>query len=85
MERSSLLSDLLLESLIMFRAHQFFSLLHAIGARHWRNRIHAIKKSLKFHDKLNILRHINAIITLQKYYNKLSKDLKWMQDRYSTL
>ena len=58
------------------------------------DRIIAIKKSLKSeksHDKLRararkILRHINAIRTLQKsnekYYNKLSKDLKWMQDNY---
>ena len=58
------------------------------------DRVQAIKKSLKSeksHDKLRararkILRHINAIRTLQKsnekYYNKLSKDLKWMQDNY---
>ena len=47
------------------------------------DRIKAIKKSLKKHPKLTILRHINALRTLFKsnliYYNKLDKDLKWIQ------
>jgi len=53
------------------------------------DRVKAIKKSLKTHDKLKILRHINALRTLQKsnekYYNKLSKDLKWIQSHYDKL
>ena len=58
------------------------------------DRVKAIKKSLKAHDNLRasalkILRHINALRTLQKsndkYYNKLSKDLKWIQDYYKEL
>jgi hypothetical protein len=47
------------------------------------DRIIAIKKSMKDHPKLKILRHLNALRTLQKsnerYYNKLDKDLKWIQ------
>jgi hypothetical protein len=53
------------------------------------DRVKAIKKSLKAHDKLKILRHINALRTLQKsnekYYNKLSKDLKWIQSHYDKI
>lgn len=53
------------------------------------DRVQAIKKSLKSHDKLKILRHINALRTLQKsnetYHKKLTKDLKWMQDHYKEL
>ena len=55
----------------------------------YEDRVKAIKKSLKAHDKLKILRHINALRTLQKsnekYYNKLSKDLKWIQSHYDKL
>jgi len=51
------------------------------------NRVKAIKKSLKENDALKILRHINALRTLQKsnekLYNKLDKDLKWMQKYYN--
>ena len=50
------------------------------------DRIKAIKKSMKTHSILKILRHINALRTLQKsnekYYNKLDKDLKWIQAHY---
>ncbi len=46
-------------------------------------RIKAIKKSLKEHSILKVLRHINALRTLhkanEKLYNKLDKDLKWLQ------
>jgi hypothetical protein len=60
----------------------------------YEDRVKAIKKSLKVHDNLRasalkILRHINALRTLQKsnekYYNKLSKDLKWIQSYYDKL
>jgi len=60
----------------------------------YEDRVKAIKKSLKAHDNLRasalkILRHINALRTLQKsnekYYNKLSKDLKWIQSYYDKL
>ena len=50
----------------------------------YEDRIKAIKRSLKDHSKLKILRHINALRTLFKsniiYYNKLDKDLKWIQN-----
>ncbi len=50
------------------------------------DRIKAIKKSLKTHSMLKILKHLNALRTLQKsnekYYNKLDKDLKWVQSHY---
>lgn len=53
------------------------------------DRIKSIKKSLKEHSKLKILKHINALKTLQKsnkiYYNKLSRDLKWIQSNYNNL
>lgn len=52
-------------------------------------RIKAIKKSLKKNSKLKILQHINALRTLfksnEKYYNKLDKDLKWIQSVYKKL
>jgi len=51
------------------------------------NRIKAIKKSMKDNDLLKILRHLNALRTLQKANekncNKLDKDLKWVQKEYS--
>jgi len=50
------------------------------------DRIKAIKKSMKEHDLLKILRHLNALRTLQKshekLFNKLDKDLKWVQKEY---
>ncbi len=49
-------------------------------------RVKALKKAMKHHDELKILRHINALRTLfksnEKYYNKLDKDLKWIQAHY---
>ncbi len=49
-------------------------------------RVKALKRSLKHHKELKILRHVNALRTLfksnEKYYNKLDKDLKWIQSHY---
>ena len=53
------------------------------------NRVKAIKKSLKVNNKLKILQHINALRTLhkanEKLYNKLDKDLKWIQSVYDKI
>jgi hypothetical protein len=50
------------------------------------DRIKAIKRSMKDHSELKILRHLNALRTLQKsnekLFNKLDKDLKWIQKDY---
>jgi hypothetical protein len=50
------------------------------------DRIKSIKKSMKEHDLLKILRHLNALRTLhksnEKLFNKLDKDLKWVQKEY---
>lgn len=50
------------------------------------DRIKAIKKSLKDHSELKILKHLNALRTLQKsnekLFKKLDKDLKWVQKDY---
>ena len=50
------------------------------------NRIKSLKKALKENPHLKILRHLNAIRTLQKSniknYNKLDKDMKWLQEYY---
>jgi len=50
-------------------------------------RIKSIKKASKDHPKLKILRHINALRTLHesnpRNYNKLDKDLKWIQSHYN--
>lgn len=52
-------------------------------------RVKAIKKSLKEHDKLKILKHINALRTLQKsnekLYNKLDKDFNWIHKHYEEI
>jgi hypothetical protein len=49
-------------------------------------RIKAIRKSMKEHSELKILRHINALRTLHKshenLFNKLDKDMKWIQNDY---
>jgi hypothetical protein len=49
-------------------------------------RIKAIIKSMKENSELKILRHINALRTLQKFhkilFNKLDKDMKWIQKHY---
>jgi len=50
------------------------------------DRIKAIKKSMKEHNLLKILRHLNALRTLQKshpkLFDKLDKDLQWVQNEY---
>ncbi len=50
-------------------------------------RIKALKKANVNEDELKVLRHVNALRTLQKsnerYYNKLNKDFKWLQDNYN--
>ena len=52
-------------------------------------RTKAIKKSIKEHDSLKVLRHINALRTLQKsnekIFKKLDKDLKWLQKHYDKM
>jgi len=49
-------------------------------------RIKALKKAIKYYNELKVLRHINALRTLNKSnktnYNKLDKDLKWVQKDY---
>ena len=54
--------------------------------KNYDERIKAIKKATRDYSKLKILRHINALRTLQKsnekYYKKLDRDLKWIQDNY---
>ena len=52
----------------------------------YEKRIIALKKANIKENNLKILRHINALRTLQKsnekYYNKLDKDFKWLQKEY---
>jgi hypothetical protein len=52
------------------------------------NRIKSLKKAFRENSHLKILRHLNAIRTLQKSneknYNKLNKDMKWLQKYYKT-
>ena len=49
-------------------------------------RVKAIKKSIKENGELKVLRYLNAIRTLnksnEKYFNKLDKDVKWIQKTY---
>lgn len=56
-------------------------------AENHENRIKSLKKAIKENSELKILRHLNAIRTLMKsnpkYYNKLDKDMKWIQKDYS--
>jgi hypothetical protein len=51
-------------------------------------RVESLKKAIKENSELKILRHVNAIRTLQKsnekLYNKLDKDMKWLQKDYKT-
>jgi hypothetical protein len=50
-------------------------------------RIAALKKANKENSHLKVLRHVNALRTLQKsnetLYNKLDKDMKWLQVHYA--
>jgi len=52
----------------------------------YEERIDAIKKAYKENSHIKILRHINALRTLhksnKKYYNKLDRDFKWIQEYY---
>ena len=52
----------------------------------YEERVKALKRAMKHNKELKILRHINALRTLfksnEKYYNKLDKDLKWIQNNY---
>lgn len=52
-------------------------------------RVKSIKKSIKEHDPLKVLRHINALRTLQKsndkIFKKLDKDMKWLQKHYDEM
>jgi hypothetical protein len=49
-------------------------------------RVKALKKAIKENNALKILRHLNALRTLQKsnekYFKKLDKDVKWIQKNY---
>ena len=53
-------------------------------SKSYEERIKSIKKAIKDYTKLKILRYINALRTLHKSnprnYNKLDKDLKWIQE-----
>jgi hypothetical protein len=53
----------------------------------YEDRIKSLKKAYKELPKLKVLRYINALRTLQKsnekYYNKLDKDMKWLQENYN--
>ena len=46
----------------------------------------SLKKAIKRESGLKVLRHLNAIRTLnksnEKVYNKLNKDVKWLQKYY---
>jgi len=52
-------------------------------------RVKSLKKAIKFNSELKILRHLNALRTLHKsnpkLYNKLDKDLKWIQKDYKKI
>ena len=52
-------------------------------------RVKALKKAFKENSHLKILRHLNAIRTLQKsnetYFKKLDKDMKWLQEYYKKI
>ena len=52
----------------------------------YEERIKSLKKANKELPKLKVLRYINALRPLQKsnekYYNKLDKDMKWLQENY---
>ena len=52
------------------------------------DRIKALKKAMKHVDELKMLRHLNALRTLfksnEKYFDKLNKDMHWIQKHYKT-
>lgn len=49
-------------------------------------RVKALKKAFADNSHLKILQHLNALRTLhksnEKYYKKLDKDMKWLQQYY---
>lgn len=51
------------------------------------DRIKSLKKANKELSKLKVLRYINALRTLhksnEKYYRKLDRDMKWLQENYN--
>ena len=53
----------------------------------YEKRIKALIKANKNEDNLKILRYINALRTLhksnQRYFNKLDKDFKYLQEKYN--
>jgi hypothetical protein len=55
-------------------------------ANSFEDRIKSLKKALKHTSHLTVLKRVNAIRTLHKshpiYYNKLDKDMKWLQKYY---
>lgn len=56
-------------------------------AENHERRVKVLKKAIKSNSKLKILRHLNALRTLlkssPKLYNKLDKDMKWIQKDYA--
>jgi hypothetical protein len=50
------------------------------------NRVKSLKRAMKNENNLKVLRHLNAIRTLnksnEKIFNKLDKDMKWLQKYY---
>ena len=50
------------------------------------SRVKSIKRAIKEHSELKVLRHINALRTLNKsnttLYNKLNKDFEWIHKHY---
>jgi hypothetical protein len=49
-------------------------------------RVDSLKQAINENSELKILKHVNALRTLQKsnekLYNKLDKDMKWLQKDY---
>ena len=52
----------------------------------YEKRLDSLKKAMVDNNELKILKHVNALRTLQKsnerLYNKLDKDMKWLQKDY---
>lgn len=52
------------------------------------DRIKSLKKAMKHEDGLKVVRHLNAIRTLQKSnernFNKLDKDVEWLKKYYES-
>lgn len=58
---------------------------YALNMNH-EERVKALKRALRNEDNLVVLRHLNAIRTLQKsnetLYKKLDKDVEWLKKYY---